>query len=209
MKEGASLTDGGKVSGASTRTLTLNGASTSEAGNYTVTVANGAGTTTSSTAILTKAASCAAPIITTQPQNQTVCVGAVATLAVGVGGPGPIVYQWLKDGLPLFDGVGTAFGANSAALVIVPVSLTDVGNYSVVVTTPGGTATSSSARLTPSPDSDGDGLCDCIDPFPNDPDANGDGILDGFEPAPPTHNPSDFTPPVLQLKQPVNALQGN
>jgi hypothetical protein len=53
QKNGSALSDGGKVSGATTATLTLNNVSTNEAGSYSVVVTNVAGSVTSSNAVLT------------------------------------------------------------------------------------------------------------------------------------------------------------
>ncbi|MSU59921.1 MAG: hypothetical protein EXS35_17430 [Pedosphaera sp.] len=51
-KNGLPLVNGGNVSGANTATLTLNGVLLSDAGSYTATVSNGAGTTNSAAATL-------------------------------------------------------------------------------------------------------------------------------------------------------------
>ncbi|MGZ4971925.1 MAG: immunoglobulin domain-containing protein, partial [Limisphaerales bacterium] len=52
-KNGISISDGGPVSGSTTTSLTVANLQTTDAGNYTVVVANGAGSTTSTSAVLT------------------------------------------------------------------------------------------------------------------------------------------------------------
>jgi Concanavalin A-like lectin/glucanases superfamily/Bacterial TSP3 repeat len=56
-------------------------------------------------------------------------------------------------------------------------------------------------------DSDGDGWTNIYEDEhgtdPNDPDTDSDGIPDGSD-GPPTYNPSDTTPPTLQLRIPIN-----
>jgi hypothetical protein len=64
-----------------------------EAGNYSVLVSGPSGSVTSSNALLTVLAP-TAPAITAQPGNQTLAVGASATLSVVATGSPPISYQW-------------------------------------------------------------------------------------------------------------------
>ena len=65
-----------------------------DTGNYTVVVANSAGSVISNAAILTVTA--IAPTITTQPQSQPVNVGVSVTFSVGVSGTAPFTYQWYR-----------------------------------------------------------------------------------------------------------------
>jgi Concanavalin A-like lectin/glucanases superfamily/Immunoglobulin I-set domain/Immunoglobulin domain len=53
QRDGVSLTDGGRVSGASNATLTISGVQGSDAGNYSLVVTNAYGTATSANALLT------------------------------------------------------------------------------------------------------------------------------------------------------------
>jgi len=89
-----------------------------------------------------------APTIVTQPLSQTVTVGANATLSVTATGTGTLSYQWKKGGADLS-------GKTVSSLNLNPVSLTDAGSYTVVVTNSvtGGSAstTSSAATLTVNP----------------------------------------------------------
>ena len=133
---------------------------------------NEGGTVTSATAVLTVAASCTAPVITLQPQSQLACTGATATFTVTATGPGPLSYQWRKDGNNLSNG-GNISGADSSTLTIQPVSTSDRASYDVVVGNPAGSVTSQPAALRvyqPGVDTDGDGLPDNIDADPYNPD---------------------------------------
>ena len=82
----------------------------------------------------------AAPVITQQPQAQTVAAGAAANFAVSATSSLPLSYQWKRDGFDLP-------GATTAVLSLPKVQATDAGNYSVVVTTTAGTATSTAVPL--------------------------------------------------------------
>ena len=53
QKDGVNLSDGGRISGATTATLTITGVTESDEGGYRCVVTNSAGTATSNTATLT------------------------------------------------------------------------------------------------------------------------------------------------------------
>lgn len=81
----------------------------------------------------------------TSPQDQTVTVGQTATFAVTSTGPGPFTYQWYKDGVAIP-------GANSSTYTTPPTVMGDSGSvFTVKVSGPDGTATSSPAKLTVKP----------------------------------------------------------
>jgi hypothetical protein len=74
-----------------------------------------------------------APEITTQPSNQTSCVGGSASFTVVATGT-DLTYQWRKGEVNLVDGDAIS-GATTATLTIDPVALLDAAtNYNVVVT---------------------------------------------------------------------------
>ncbi len=80
------------------------------------------------------------PVITTQPQPQTVSVGANVTFTVvAAGSPAP-TYQWRKSD-------ANVPGATSATLTIPNAQLVDAGSYDVVVSNSAGSITSSAATL--------------------------------------------------------------
>jgi pectate lyase len=85
------------------------------------------------------------PGITTQPTNQTVTEGQSAFFSVGVSGTAPLSYQW-------FFNTNTLLGdATNATLTLTNVQFPDAGGYSVIVTNPLGSATSTVATLTVTP----------------------------------------------------------
>src|SRR5215813_2346673 len=69
------MKDGAAIPGATGPTLLLAAVQESAAGNYTVTVSNSVGSTTSATATLTVVAEAGAPAISQQPQLQTAVIG--------------------------------------------------------------------------------------------------------------------------------------
>lgn len=84
-----------------------------------------------------------APTITVSPTSRSVALGASTTLSVTASG-NALTYQWRKGEQPI-SGNATA---TTAALVLSNVTLADAGDYDVVVTNSGGSATSSAATVT-------------------------------------------------------------
>jgi hypothetical protein len=87
------------------------------------------------------------PSITTQPVARLAGTGTGTMFAVVANGTAALSYQWKKNGTTLADG-GTISGATTATLSLSNLTTGDVGNYTVVVTNAGGTATSNAAALT-------------------------------------------------------------
>jgi hypothetical protein len=78
-------------------------------------------------------ATATAPQIVTQPSNQTVCLGGMASFTVEATGVG-LTYQWRK-GTEILNDAGAISGATSATLTIDPVTAEDVADdYNVIVT---------------------------------------------------------------------------
>ncbi|MBL6765240.1 MAG: immunoglobulin domain-containing protein [Verrucomicrobiae bacterium] len=130
--------NGSAIGGATSQTLVITGVSASNAGNYSVLVSNGAGSASSTNALLTVLTP---PVISTPPQTQTVLQGNTLTLATSVTGTDPLSYQWKLNGVDVS-------GATAATLTIPNVQLANAGTYSVtisnicaVVTSPGATVT--------------------------------------------------------------------
>ncbi len=92
------------------------------------------------------------PLIISQPAGQTVPAGTNVTFSVSASGSAPLSYQWLlnSNNLP---------GATNATLTLTNVQPVNDGNYSVIVSNPFGTVTSSNALLTVNP------IVSCIPPF--------------------------------------------
>ncbi len=80
------------------------------------------------------------PSITTQPVNQVGGAGKKATFSVIASGPGPITYQWQKNGQDIS-------GATSSSLTLSNLKTTNTGSYTVIVTNAGGSVTSKAANL--------------------------------------------------------------
>ena len=81
------------------------------------------------------------PLITTQPQGQTVFSGNSCLLNVVVSGTPPINYQWQVNGQNIA-------GQTAASLSLSSVQFANAGGYLVVVTNAYGSSTSSVAQLT-------------------------------------------------------------
>jgi PKD repeat protein len=129
--------NGTAIDGANGESYTIHGAQSVNAGDYSVAVTNGMNSLVSQTATLKVLVP---PILTAQPQNQTVNEGDSAEFNVAVTGTTPFSYQWLYNGVPLVGQTKTNLSIASAAT-------NDIGIYSVAVTGPGGTVTSDDALL--------------------------------------------------------------
>jgi len=129
---------GTNIAGATTSTYTRTSVQLADAGPYSVIVSNGAGTATSSDAVLTVLAP---PAITLQPSSQTITQGLSATFTVAASGSAPLTYQWR------FNGANIS-GATASSYTRANVQPADAGSYTVVVSNSAGSATSASAILT-------------------------------------------------------------
>jgi len=88
-----------------------------------------------------------APLIYGQPLSCTIPKNNSVVFNVGAVGAPTLKYRWKKDGVDLANGK-TVAGADSAALVLVNLTLADAGNYRVAVSNQNGSAVSSNASLT-------------------------------------------------------------
>jgi hypothetical protein len=135
---GADLYNGVRISGAASPTLSISGVLANDEGTYTVIVGNGAGSVTSSNAVLTVLD----PAVNTQPVSRTNIAGDTANFFVGAAGAVPLSYQWRLNGTDIPD-------ATLGSLNITPVQVGNPGSYSVVVGDVNGNYTTSSvATLT-------------------------------------------------------------
>ncbi len=124
------------ISGATAAAFTINGVAATDAADYSVTVTATCGTVTSSSATLTVNA---ATSITTQPTNQSSCIGGSVTFnALGAGIA--VTYQWQKNGVSIS-------GATSASFTINPIIAGDAATYTVIVSGSCGSVTSAGAAL--------------------------------------------------------------
>jgi len=81
------------------------------------------------------------PSIAAPPESQSVVAGSSVTLSAAVDATAPLTYQWNLNGAPIS-------GATGATYTISDVQQSNAGSYSVTVTNPEGTVTSSAATLT-------------------------------------------------------------
>ncbi len=116
----------------------------SPAGLVNVTVTNADGNVVTLTNVFTYGVP---PGIQDEPYNQSVLPGRNVQFQVQVAGASPLVYQWQFNGVNLLD-FGGISGSHTATLTISNVSLSQAGNYSVIITNAFGTVTSSAATLT-------------------------------------------------------------
>lgn len=82
--------------------------------------------------------------ITAQPQSQTAVISLPLTLTVTATGLSPVTYQWSKDGQPLS-------GATGSTYTVASTTTGTAGSYTVTVTNPQGSVTSSAATVTVEP----------------------------------------------------------
>ena len=82
----------------------------------------------------------APPVITNQPLSQTIIAGSNVTFTVLAGGTSPLSYQWQFNGA----NISTATNANYS---LTNLTVSNAGNFTVVVTNISGSVTSSAASL--------------------------------------------------------------
>ena len=135
--------DGRSISGATSASYTTPATVANTSGStFSVRVSNRSGSATSNSATLTVTGGATAPSITSQPQTQSVPVGATATFTVAASGTAPMSYQWSKNG-------STITGATSTSYTTAPTVSGDNGStFSVRVSNSAGNATSNLVTLT-------------------------------------------------------------
>lgn len=126
------------ITGAYGSSFTLNSVSVADIGSYDVIVIGGCNRDTSAAAALTVGA---VTTVATQPVAQTTCAGTNVTFTAAGSGMGTLHYQWRKAG-------SNIAGATSANYTITGVTVSDAGNYDVVITGDCGSVVSALAPLT-------------------------------------------------------------
>ena len=106
-------------------------------GGYRVMVSNAFGVATSAVAQLTLTFP---PVITVQPQGQTVVIGARVVFSVTAVGAEPLAYQWRRNGISVAGGTGQI-------LILNNIQPTQAGTYTVRVSNTDGSTISASAVL--------------------------------------------------------------
>jgi hypothetical protein len=132
---GVLVSNGGRISGATSTALNITAIDLTDAGNYECLITSSCGTVTSNTVSLTIHEPLA---FSTQPQDATGCPGSIVALNVSATG-NPINYAWFQDGNPV--------GTNSPAYTIPAFAATDAGDYTCQITNICGTVTSNIAEV--------------------------------------------------------------
>ncbi|HEX2967521.1 MAG TPA: immunoglobulin domain-containing protein [Bacteroidales bacterium] len=140
----AYISDGGRISGATTNELRISGSSDSDEGIYKCEIVSPCGTAETSSVTLTVDQLTS---ITIQPSNQNILLGTTAVFSVAANG---VItgYQWRQNGSPLTDDGIKITGANTAVLRIANVIAGDAGSYTCIVSGTCGTITSNPGILT-------------------------------------------------------------
>ena len=127
--------DGTNLVGATTDTITINNASTNDAGQYCLIASNTGGTVTNCMALTVCSGGCAPHI--SGPTDQTVIQGNNGTFSASVSGlPAPTI-QWQENGTDIPDATGTP-------LVLTNVQYSQDGSvYSIIASNEAGSATNS------------------------------------------------------------------
>jgi hypothetical protein len=129
--------NGGNIANATNASHVIASVQAGNSGNYTVLISNSAGNILSDPASLVLMDP---PVLTTQPQSQTVGGGMPATFTVEATGTGPLTYQWRRNGIALN-------GETGASLTIAEAGRNDAAEYSVLVSNPAGAVASAVATL--------------------------------------------------------------
>lgn len=142
LNSGGYLSNGGRISGADTATLTIANVTTADQDFYSVEVSNQGGMLISNPGFLTVFD----PGIITPPASQTKLEGQSVSFSVVAAGSTALSYVWNKNGVPLSNG-GHISGATTATLTIANLVVGDSGQYTVTVTDSAGSVTSPAALL--------------------------------------------------------------
>lgn len=132
----------GLLFGQTNNTLTVTNISSANAGNYYVIVSNTNTSLASSVATLTVAYP---PAISINPTGFVASIHGTGTLSVAATGTPPLSYQWQLNSVNLTN-------ATNSSYTIASLNTNNTGNYTVVVSSPYGAATSLPAVVAMSPD---------------------------------------------------------
>jgi len=142
-QERVNLTDGGRISGATSPALTISDVESSDVARYRCVVTDNDCSRASNDPTLTLTPTA----IVTNPSDQIVGVGGTASLSVVAEGAGTLSYQWQRNQADLSDG-GDISGVTTSSLQITNCEEADEGDYRCVVSGYCGTETSTVATLT-------------------------------------------------------------
>ena len=137
LKDGIPLSDGGRITGTTTKELTITSAVGADSGRYTCRVMNPVGTAESQAAEVIVPLP---PAITLQPTGSTLDLNAGLNLSVSAIGTAPLTYVWRRDGTIIP-------GATAATFSVANVNASHAGNYTVTVTNAYGSVQSTSVSV--------------------------------------------------------------
>jgi hypothetical protein len=126
--------DGVAITGATGYSYSKYNMQAADAGNYTVTATNSAGSTTSNAAKVTVRPP-VAPTISSVSGPVSVVAGESFYVSVYAYGTGPLSYQWRKDGVPITGATSSYYSKSNAQAA-------DAGAYTAVVSNAQGSVTS-------------------------------------------------------------------
>jgi hypothetical protein len=141
-KGASALSNGGRISGATSSALSISSVIDADAGSYSCLITNAGGSTNTASVGLTVIAP---PAITSQPVSQVANIGNTVGFHVTATGTSPS-YQWKKNGTALSNG-GDFSGVTTPDLSVHVTTLADVGVYTVTVSNLAGSVTSAGAAL--------------------------------------------------------------
>ncbi len=137
QKDGVNLSNGGRITGATSDNLVILAMNVTDAGTYNCMVTGDCGLLTSDPADLTAEEFVT---VTSQPVSKAVCPGSNTSFSVAAAGTNPS-YQWQHNNVDIP-------GATNPVLLISGVSPVDAGNYRCVITGNCGSVASNQAGLT-------------------------------------------------------------
>jgi hypothetical protein len=137
--------NGAVIPGATNSTYNINSVVPTDAGSYTLTATNSAGSVTSSAVVITVTT----PILPSFTGPPSTMIGSTTALSTGeslyliatASGSLPITYQWRKDGVAIAGATNTYYNKS-------PAVLTDAGAYTLTATNIAGSVTSNPTSIT-------------------------------------------------------------
>jgi hypothetical protein len=132
--------NGQAIAGAANQSLSLDRVTTADAGEYTLTATNVAGSTSSAGVAVTVNAAIP-PVLFGLPSTKTFAAGDPLHLSASYTGTLPMTFLWKKDGVALTNGTSSSYSRNSSATG-------DSGVYTLTATNVAGTTTTAGVTVT-------------------------------------------------------------
>lgn len=146
--DGVALNDDARISGATTATLTITGATAADEGEYTVEVVNA---TASKTSAPIPVYVTGEPRIVAMTADFTALTGNTVIIEAAVVGGSGMTYAWTRNGSPVVNG-GNVSGAATPRLIITAATEANAGTYVLTATNPSGSDTAQTVvNLVPPP----------------------------------------------------------